>query len=204
MREYLFQAVFYLSGLLTIMGAIAVVLQKNPVRAVLALVFSFFMVSIIWMMSNAEFLALVLVLVYVGAVMTLFLFVVMMLNIDTETMTKFPFRYVIIAFLFLGFFLGMLWYVMPKDLLGHAVQTSQILGVIANNQQISNTDLIGQILYTDYMPLVEITAVLLLVAIIASITLVHRGSRNIKRQKIKQQIMTQKADRLQVINLSTK
>lgn len=199
MREYLFQAVFYLSAFLTIVGAAAVVLQKNPVRAVLALVFSFFMVSIIWMMSNAEFLALVLVLVYVGAVMTLFLFVVMMLNIDTDTLKKFPVSYVVVAVTIVVFFLVSLWSAMPKDLMMHTVETVQHLGADLGNAHVSNTELIGQVLYTDYLPLVEITALLLLVAIIASITLVHRGTRQIKRQHIKKQIMTQKSERLKIV-----
>ena len=204
MREYLFQTVFYLSAFLTIIGAIAVVLQKNPVRAVLSLVFSFFMVSIVWMRSNAEFLALVLVLVYVGAVMTLFLFVVMMLNIDIETEQKFPKIYLGVAFIFLAFFLGLLWYTMPRDLIGHAVQTVDNLGSVIGGEHVSNTTALGNVLYTDYMPLIEITALLLLVAIIASITLVHRGPRNIKRQNIKKQIMVRKSDRLKVISLSNK
>ena len=199
MRAYLFQAVFYLSAFLTIVGAIAVILQKNPVRAVLALVFSFFMVSIIWLMSNAEFLALVLVLVYVGAVMTLFLFVVMMLNIDTETAEPFPKQYIAITMLFLVAFMGLIWFAMPKDLIGKVVETVQQLGNVVNNVKLSNTEALGLVLYTDYLPLVEITALLLLVAIIASITLVHRGPRNIKRQQIKKQIMVRKSDRLKII-----
>jgi NADH-quinone oxidoreductase subunit J len=202
MREYLFQAVFYLSGLLTIIGATAVVLQKNPVRAVLALVFSFFMVSIIWMMSNAEFLALVLVLVYVGAVMTLFLFVVMMLNIDTDSYQHIPKSYFVVSFVFLMFFLGVLWAAIPKDLVLQSVKASTTLGIVVNHINLSNTEALGSVLYTDYLPLVEITAVLLLVAIIASITLVHRQTREIKRQKIKKQIMVKKSDRLRIVNLS--
>jgi NADH-quinone oxidoreductase subunit J len=202
MREYLFQAVFYLSGFLTIIGAIAVVLQKNPVRAVLALVFSFFMVSIIWMMSNAEFLALVLVLVYVGAVMTLFLFVVMMLNIDTDSFKHIPKSYFIVSLIFLMFFLGVLWAVIPKDLVMQSVQASTSLGLMVDNVKLTNTEALGSVLYTDYLPLVEITAVLLLVAIIASITLVHRQTRDIKRQKIKKQIMVKKSDRLTIVNLT--
>lgn len=197
MRVYLFQSVFYISALLTILGAVAVVLQKNPVKAVLALVFSFFMVSIIWMMSNAEFLALVLVLVYVGAVMTLFLFVVMMLNVDTETLKKVSLRYIALAFILLFFFLLVLWKVMPKDLLGSAVEHGVSL-------QISNTESLGMVLYTNYLPLVEITALLLLVAIVASITLVHRGGRDMKRQSIRKQLMVKKSERLKIIKLANK
>jgi NADH-quinone oxidoreductase subunit J len=198
MREYLFQAIFYLSAALAISGAVAVVLQKNPVRAVLSLVFSFFMVSIIWVMCNAEFLALVLVLVYVGAVMTLFLFVVMMLNIDVEVEQSFPKIVFPVAIALLIAFLGILWSVIPKDLLANAVEQT---GVMATNT-VSNTVAIGQVLYIDYIAPVELTALLLLVAIIASITLVHRGPRNIKRQDVKKQIMVRSKDRVKLVDIT--
>ncbi len=198
MREHLFQIVFYVSAALAIAGATAVVLQKNPVRAVLSLVFSFFMISIVWMMCNAEFLALVLVLVYVGAVMTLFLFVVMMLNIDVEVEQDFPKLAIPAAIGFLMAFLGVLWIALPKDLMLGAVQT------IGNNSaNVSNTVAIGHVLYIDYTALVEMTAVLLLVAIIASITLTHRGTRNIKRQDVKKQIMVSRKDRIQLVEMSS-
>lgn len=192
MRQYLFQIVFYLSALLTIMGACAVVLQKNPVRAVLSLVFCFFMVAIIWMMSNAEFLSLVLVLVYVGAVMTLFLFVVMMINVDEETSAIFPKAYYLGAMAFITLLLALLGHVMPKELM-HNVSSTVAL----------TTESLGQVLYIDYIAILEITALLLLVAIVAAITLVHRGPRNIKRQKIKDQIMVRKTERLKIVKMST-
>lgn len=196
MREYLFQAVFYLSALLTILGASAVVLQKNPVRAVLSLVFCFFMVAIIWMMSNAEFLSLVLVLVYVGAVMTLFLFVVMMINVDEDAAAMFPKIYYVGAMAFMMSLLALLAYVMPKDLtLNLAQNTSNVVKM--------TTESLGQLLYIDYIAILEMTALLLLVAIVAAITLVHRGPRNIKRQKIKHQIMVRKSNRLKIIKMST-
>ncbi|HBB52778.1 MAG TPA: NADH-quinone oxidoreductase subunit J [Legionellales bacterium] len=198
MREYLFQAIFYLSAALAISGAVAVVLQKNPVRAVLSLVFSFFMVSIIWVMCNAEFLALVLVLVYVGAVMTLFLFVVMMLNIDVEVEQSFPKVVFPIAIALLIAFLGILWSVMPKDLLAKAVEQTAVM----TTNSVPNTVAIGQVLYIDYIAPVELTALLLLVAIIASITLVHRGPRNIKRQDVKKQIMVRSKDRVKLVDIT--
>lgn len=202
MREYLYQAVFYISAFLAILGAGAVVIQKNPVRAVLALVFSFFMVAIIWMMLSAEFLSLVLVLVYVGAVMTLFLFVVMMLNIDKETQYQLPKIAIPVSFIFLAAFLGLMWMSMPTELTKHAVETIHQLPV-SSKSPISNTEQIGSILYTDYFVIVEMTALLLLVAIIAAITLVHRKPRNIKRQNIKKQIMVRKKDRITLVDIST-
>lgn len=198
-RQHLFQIVFYISAALAILGAGAVVLQKNPVRAVLSLVFSFFMIAIVWMMCNAEFLSLVLVLVYVGAVMTLFLFVVMMLNIDVEVEQKFPKIAVPVAMGFLIVFLGLLWAAMPKDLLNGAIEQVHAL----KQTGVTNTVAIGQVLYVDYVAMVEMTAVLLLVAIIASITLTHRHTRTIKRQDIKKQIMVSKKDRVRLIDISS-
>lgn len=197
MRANLFQTIFYISAALCILGAVMVVLQKNPVRAVLSLVFSFFMVAIIWLMADAEFLALVLVLVYVGAVMTLFLFVVMMIDIDKEMEKSFPVLVYPIAILLLMVFLGLLWYVMPADLLHHAVETIHHIAVV--EPELSNTQQIGQVLFTDYLSILEIIAVLLLVAIIASITLVYQRPRHIKRQDIREQIMVKKTDRLKII-----
>ena len=199
MREYLFQTIFYISSALCVLGAGFVVLQKNPVRAVLSLVFSFFMAAIIWLMANAEFLALVLVLVYVGAVMTLFLFVVMMLDIDKEMEKPFPIIIYPTAISLLVMFLGLVWYVMPADLLSHSVET--ISRIVTSNPNLSNTQQIGEVLFTDFLSLFEIIAVLLLVAIIASITLVHRRPRHIKRQNIREQIMVKKADRLKLIKI---
>ena len=91
---------------------------------------------------------------------------------------------------------------MPKDLVLQSVQASTSLGFIIDGVNLSNTEALGSVLYTDYLPLVEITAMLLLVAIVASITLVHRQTREIKRQKIKKQIMVKKSDRLTIVNLS--
>lgn len=198
-RQHLFQIVFYISATLAVLGAGAVVLQKNPVRAVLSLVFSFFMIAIVWMMCNAEFLALVLVLVYVGAVMTLFLFVVMMLNIDVEVEQKFPKVAIPVAMAFLIAFLGLLWVALPKDLLSGAIEQVSAL----NQSDLSNTVAIGQVLYVDYTAMVEMTAVLLLVAIIASITLTHRHTRTIKRQDIKKQIMVSKKERVRLVDISS-
>lgn len=84
MHEWVIQAIFYIFALLTVLSAVMVISQNNPVRCVLFLVLTFFTSAVLWILAEAEFLALILILVYVGAVMTLFLFVVMMLNIDIE------------------------------------------------------------------------------------------------------------------------
>jgi len=193
MREHLLQFIFYVAAALSIFGAVSVVLQKNPVRAVLSLVFSFFMIAIVWMMCQAEFLALVLVLVYVGAVMTLFLFVVMMLNIDVEVEQPFPKLAIPVAISLLIALLGIFWMALPKDLLPTAVEQM--------TSGVTNTAAIGNVLYTNYTAMVELTAVLLLVAIVSSIALAHRQTRHANRQDVKKQIMVSRKQRVQLIDM---
>jgi NADH-quinone oxidoreductase subunit J len=121
----------------------------------------------------------------------------MMLDIDKEMEKSFPVIVFPIAIVLLIVFLGMVWYVMPADLLSNSVET--INHIIAIDPKMSNTQQIGQVLFTDYISILEIIAVLLLVAIIASIMLVHRRPRHIKRQNIREQIMVKKASRLKII-----
>ncbi|MBI2785685.1 MAG: NADH-quinone oxidoreductase subunit J [Legionella longbeachae] len=104
MHEYLIQTIFYIFAAVAVASAFMVIIQDNPVRCVLFLVLTFFASAILWILVEAEFLALILVLVYVGAVMTLFLFVVMMLNIDVEIMKShykrhLPFGLILVALL---------------------------------------------------------------------------------------------------------
>src|SRR3990167_8356692 len=104
MHDTLLHVIFYVFAGLTVCSALMVVTQSNPVRSVLFLVLAFFSSAVLWILVEAEFLALILVLVYVGAVMTLFLFVVMMLNIDIESMKKemikrLPFALLLVALL---------------------------------------------------------------------------------------------------------
>lgn len=191
------QVVFYVFAGLTVLSAIMVVTQANPVRCVLFLVFCFFTSSVLWMMVQAEFLALVLVLVYVGAVMTLFLFVVMMLNIEVEVLKTHLLRWLPVGLLMTAALVGLLYVSLPDGLFNtDALRATQQ----AITQ--SDTQAIGMVLYTRYLLAFELAAVLLLVAIIAAITLVHRPAIGTKRQSIRDQIMVDPKDRLTLVSMS--
>lgn len=195
MQNMLQQAIFFIFAGLTVLSALMVILQNNPVRSVLFLVVSFLASAALWIMVQAEFLALILILVYVGAVMTLFLFVVMMLNIDKETqstkkMRFWPFILVIVALLS-----SLTLKVLPPAFYSIPAQTSA-------TAMLSNTEALGMVLYTDYLAAFEIAAIILLVAIIAAITLVHRAPIRSKQQNVKKQIMTRREDTIKIISMN--
>ena len=194
MHELLPRVIFYIVAGVALLSAVMVITQNNPVRCVLFLVLAFFSSAVLWMLVSAEFLALILVLVYVGAVMTLFLFVVMMLNCETDK-TKHFLRYVPFG-LFLGALLtGLLMRAIPQGLFLSAA-TSSLNGI-------SNTEALGLLLYSDYVFAFELAAVILLVAIIAAITLVHRAPSHSKRQQVVQQMMTRRQDRVTLVQMKS-
>src|SRR4051794_12871027 len=115
MHESLIQTIFYIFAALAIVSAGLVISQNNPVRCVLFLVLTFFASAMLWILAEAEFLALILILVYVGAVMTLFLFVVMMLNIDTESMKGHFMRYLPFGLILVALLVSLLLIAIPKE-----------------------------------------------------------------------------------------
>jgi NADH-quinone oxidoreductase subunit J len=214
MHDLLPQVIFYIFAGLTLLSSLLVVTQNNPVRCVLFLVLAFFCSAVLWILVQAEFLALILVLVYVGAVMTLFLFVVMMLNIDIESMKMHFMRYLPFGLMGVALLTGLLFTAIPHPFFNTAetmsvakAQTTAaglISGeVIQNNKELSNSEALGMVLYTDYVFAFELAAVILLVAIIAAITLVHRHPIRSKRQNIVQQIMTRREDRVKLIKMKS-
>jgi len=205
MQDLLPLIIFYVFAGLTILSALLVITQNNPVRCVLFLVLAFFASSVLWILAEAEFLALILVLVYVGAVMTLFLFVVMMLNIDIESMKSHFVRYLPFGFILVALLTGLLMVALPQNSFKSGVEMAVVVNNIAGNivpegavsAPVSNTEALGLVLYTDYVFAFELAAVILLVAIIAAITLVHRNTpKRSKRQDVVRQIMTRPEDRL--------
>lgn len=217
MHDSLIQIIFYIFAAIAIGSALMVITQNNPVRCVLFLVLTFFASSVLWILVEAEFLALILVLVYVGAVMTLFLFVVMMLNIDVETMKSHFMRYLPFGLILVALLTGLLMVAIPSDSFKKHVETqpnalisnSQLNETVSQNdplsQQtaVSNTEALGLVLYTDYLLAFELAAVILLVAIISAVTLVHRGAVRSKRQNITQQIMTRREDRVELVSMKS-
>lgn len=184
---------------LSIFSAVMVVMQNHPVRSVLFLVLTFFSMAVIWLLLQAEFLSLILVLVYVGAVMTLFLFVVMMLHVDVEAFRSHLLRLLPLGIFIVGGLSALFLIAMNRFDWTHT-------GSILNQAplQISNTEEIGLVLYTKYIYPFEIAAVLLLVAMVASITLVHRSIVRSKRQDVRSQIMTNAKDRIELVSLKDK
>lgn len=213
MHDILTQIIFYVTAAVAVASAVMVITQNNPVRCVLFLVLTFFASAILWILVEAEFLALILILVYVGAVMTLFLFVVMMLNIDIESLKGHFIRYLPQCLIFVAILTGLLLFAMPKDSFKTAVEVQpnsaqlSILQASSNEElpqhKVSNTEALGKVLYTDYFLAFELAAVILLVAIISAITLVHRNIIRSRRQDIRQQIMTRREDRVELIHMKS-
>lgn len=192
-----YQIVFYCFAALLIGASAMVVISRNPVRALLFLVLAFFACAVLWMLLQAEFLALVLIFVYVGAVMTLFLFVVMMLNIDLSAMregfVKFLPYAVIVMVLLIG---AMIMAFGPKHL-----SLATVLPV-QHGPDYSNVKAMGTLLFTHYLYAFEIAAAILLVAMVSAIALAFHGRREgTKSQSIAQQHQVTKQDRLRKVDL---
>ncbi|MEY3804914.1 MAG: hypothetical protein RL667_1036 [Pseudomonadota bacterium] len=203
--------VFYALALILLYAALSVITTRNPVYAALFLVLAFFTAAGIWLLLEAEFLAITLVLVYVGAVMVLFLFVVMMLDINLDRLRE-------------GF-----WQALPVALpVGGLMAVEMVMIVGVNNfgadkvlapaakpADYSNTAALGRVLYTDYLLAFELAAVVLLVAIVAAIALTLRSRaivaaialtlRSRKESKptdANKQVAVKKADRLRIVKMA--
>jgi len=191
------QFLFYAFASMLVVSALLVITVRNPVRAALFLVLTFISSSGIWLLMQAEFLAIALVLVYVGAVMVLFLFVVMMLDINTS-----PLREGFIRYLPIG--LGVAFVIVAEMYL---VVRARNFGVdfvsipARHPEGYSNVREIGSVLYTDYVYPFEIASVILLVAIIAAIALTMRKRPETKSQNPAEQVAVKAADRVRVVQM---
>jgi len=190
------QTVFYIFSALLLMSAGLMITVRNPVFAALFLILAFFSSSAIWLLLEAEFLAIVLVLVYVGAVMVLFMFVVMMLDINTSAMREGFAKYLPIG--------GLVAILMALSM-GLVINAGEF-GLVSDTVQrhsadYSNTKELGATLYTHYLYPFEIAGAILLVAIIAAIALTMRGPRSSKAQKPGDQVAVKSADRLRIVKM---
>ena len=199
MGELLHIVLFYSFAAVLIGAALGVVFSRNPVHAVMFLVLAFFESAMLWMLVEAEFLAIVLVLVYVGAVMVLFLFVVMMLDIDVETVHKGFARFAPLA---IGVALLMAFQLIQVIVLRSS-------GVVSSGsfvpyaEDYNNTKALGSVLYTEHVYAFEIAAVILLLAIVAAITLTMRKRPGLKVQDISAQVAVRSKDRLRVVKMDS-
>lgn len=192
------EILFFLFSVLTIAGALMVITSKHPVRAVLSLVATFFCAAVLWLLIQAEFLALILIVVYVGAVMVLFLFVVMMIDVDKETERKGFVKYWILALVVGVLFLAMLIWVFLKSNFGlHAYPAPGPVGA-----DYSNIKALGFVLFTQYIYPFEVAGALLLAAMMAAIALTFRGRKpGTRAQNIAKQIQTKSTDRLTMVKV---
>jgi len=189
---------FYIFSAVAVISALAVVFAKNPVYSVLFLILCFFNVAGLFVLLGAEFLAMLLVIVYVGAVAVLFLFVVMMLNIDysraKEGFVKYlPVGLGIAAFLFIEIFL------MLKASVGDVAS----LAKEKLESEITNTEAIGQVLYTDYVYIFQLSGIILLVAMIGAIVLSHRTRDGVRKQVIADQLDRSKENTVKIVKVKS-
>ena len=186
--------VFYTLAAILLFASIRVITTRNSVHAALHLVLAFFTAAGIWLLLEAEFLAIALVLVYVGAVMVLFLFVVMMLDINIDKLREGFWEYLPMAGI-----IGLLMAVeMVMVLSGKYFSTGR---AIARPDGYSNTAELGHVLYTDYLLPFELASVVLLVAIVAAIVLTLRDRKESKSMNPAEQVLVKKADRLRIVKM---
>ena len=188
--------VFYAFAFVLVGAAVGVIVARNPVHAALFLVLAFFTSAGIWLLLQAEFLAIVLVMVYVGAVMVLFLFVVMMLDINLAKLREGFWSY-----LPLGGLVGVLLVMEMGLFLWWHYSALGIEEPGPAEPGFSNTRQLGRLLYTTYVYPFEIAAVILLVAIVAAIALTLRTRKTTKYLDPARQIEVQRKDRVRIVSM---
>ncbi len=192
------EILFYVFAVFLVTSAVGVITARNPVHCALFLVLAFFHSAVIWLLMEAEFLAIVLLLVYVGAVMVLFLFVVMMLDVNVAKLREGFTRYaplgILVAALVVVEIGSVVW---VKSLGGASPEATASVAV----EGYSNTRALGELLYTKYLYPFELAAVLLLVAIVAAIALTMRHRTGLKAQDVAGQVSVRAKDRVRVVKM---
>ena len=195
---------FYIFSLIAIVSAIMVTASKNTVHSVFFLILDFISISCLFIMIGAEFLGMIMLIVYVGAVAVLFLFVVMMLNVaqqknqwfaSAENSNHIPIGLIISTLIFFELIIVIGGWKYKPELLN-----SQIL--IPSNE-LTNTHSLGQILYTDYIHIFQISGMILLIAMIGAIVLTFRQREGLKRQSYIKQISRERSEGVQVLDVET-
>ena len=190
------QYAFYFFASVLVFAAFMVITIRNPVKAALFLVLAFFSAAGLWVLLEAEFLAIVLVLVYVGAVMVLFLFVVMMLDINLARLREGFGEYLPI-----GGLVAVLMVIEMTLILSDGFGAGRAL--VPHPADYSNTRELGRILYTAYAYPFEIAGAILLTAIVAAITLTMRRRPETKYQNPGQQVRVQRSERVRLVKMKS-
>jgi len=195
---------FYFFSTIAVFAAIMVIVSRNTVYSVFFLILVFISIAILFIMIGAEFLGMIMLIVYVGAVAVLFLFVVMMLNI-TEQLIKPSSRKGLINNISVGSIVGVIIFLELLVVVGgwKYKGTFVPLSAINLNLDISNTHALGNVLYTDYIHLFQISGMILLVAMIGAITLTFSRRENIKRQSYFDQIQREKDSAVSLVEVES-
>jgi NADH-quinone oxidoreductase subunit J len=188
---------FYVFAAVLVASAVGVITARNPVHCALFLVFAFLNSAVIWLLLEAEFLAITLVVVYVGAVMVLWLFVVMMMDIDVEKLRQGFTRYAPVGALIALVVVAQIGLVVYVRGLG----LPEAPAPLPKPADYSNTAELGYLLYTKYLYPFEVAAVILLVAIVAAITLTMRRRPGQKVQDVAKQVAVRAKDRIRVVKM---
>lgn len=191
---------FYLFAGILILSALCVITARNPVHSVLFLILSFFTAAGLFVLLGAEFVGMILVIVYVGAVAVLFLFVVMMLDISFTDLRKGAMQYVP-----LGLIVGLI--LLIELGIGYATWSAQ--GLEFNRatpfdaaNEITNTELLGQNIYTTYVLPFQLAGLILFVAMIGAIVLTHRERPGVRRQKIAEQTARKPEEAMEIVKIT--
>ena len=188
---------FYVFATVLVAAALGVILARNPVHSALLLVLAFFNSAALWLLLEAEFLALVLMLVYVGAVMVLFLFVVMMLDVNIEKLREGFARNAPLGIAVALVMVAELFYLIRVKSLG-----LDLAGAAPPlPADFSNTGALGAVLYTDYVYPFELAAVVLLIAMVAAIVLTMRRRPGLKSQDVAKQVAVRREDRVRLLKM---
>ena len=197
--------IFYIFSLIAIVSAIMVTVSKNTVHSVFFLILDFISISCLFIMIGAEFLGMIMLIVYVGAVAVLFLFVVMMLNVTqqknewfktTESSAHIPIGLVVSVIIFFEIIIVIGGWKYKPDLIDSIS--------LEINSDLSNTQAIGNVLYTDYIHLFQLSGMILLVAMIGAIVLTFRKREGLKRQSYFKQISRERNEGVEVIDVESK
>ena len=195
---------FYLFSLIAIVSAVMVTASKNTVHSVFFLILDFISISCLFIMIGAEFLGMIMLIVYVGAVAVLFLFVVMMLNVaqqknqwfaSEESSGHIPVGLIISTLIFFELIIVIGGWKYKPDLFD--------LNNSMTNYSLSNTHSIGQILYTDYIHIFQISGMILLVAMVWAIVLTFRKREGVKTQSYLKQISRERSEGVQIVEVET-
>ena len=194
---------FYFFSLITVFSSFMVIVSRNTVYSVFFLILVFVSVSVLFIMIGAEFLGMIMLIVYVGAVAVLFLFVVMMLNV-TERTTKRSTRKGLINNISVGSIVGAIIFLEIIVVIGGWKYKSNFDSLTAVNSGLTNTHALGNILYTDYIHLFQISGLILLIAMVGAITLTFSKRDNVKRQNYFKQIQREKASAVSLVEVDSR